>query len=33
MNIDTTGALLTFRIQYENTQTQCKDGASDFNVH
>ena len=31
MNIDITGALFTLRIQYEYTQTQCKEGASDAN--
>ena len=31
--IDFTGALFTLRIQYEYTQTQCKEGASDVNIH
>ena len=33
MNIYTFGALLTLRIQYEYTQTQCEEGASDVNFH
>ena len=32
-NIDTTGVLLTLRINYEDTQTQCQDGAEDVNVN
>ena len=33
MNIDITGALFLLRIQYEYTQTQYDEGASDVNVH
>ena len=33
MNIDITGDLLTMRIQYLYTQTQCEEGASDVNGH
>ena len=33
MNIDITGALFALRIQYEYTQTDCKEGASDFNIN
>ena len=32
MNIDITGALFTLRIQYDSTQTQRKEVASDVNV-
>ena len=31
MNIDITGALFILRIQL--TQSQCKEGASDVNIH
>ena len=30
INIDITGALFILRIQYEFTQTQCQEGASDI---
>ena len=33
MNIDVTGALFTLIFQYEYTQTQFQEGASDVNVH
>ena len=33
MHIDITGALLTLRIRLESTQIQCKEGASDVNIH
>ena len=33
MNIDITGAPFTSRIQYVYTQTQCKEGAGEINVH
>ena len=33
MKIDITGALFTLRFQYENTQTQRKEGTSDVNYH
>ena len=33
MNIDITGALFILRNQDMYTYTQCKEGASDFNVY
>ena len=33
MDTDTTGALFTLWFHYEYTSTECKEGASDVNVH